>query len=228
MSRKIFVSYKYSDRGVQALGRVSAFGVTTARHYVDELQEHLAAEDHIYKGEDDGEDLSDFKEDTIETKLKDKLFDSSTTIILVSKNMKDSTLPESDQWIPWEISYSMKEITRNDRTSLTNTMIAVVLPDENGSYTYFIEPLGCPHCSSILWKNETLFSILGKNMFNRKRPNVTDCTYGRHGTLHIGRDHSFIYPVKWSDFISNIDGHLDIASQIRENIEHYDLVKVVD
>jgi hypothetical protein len=56
MARNVFVSYKYADENVQHL-----FGhfPTKARHYVDEIEKLLAAEDHIFFGEHDGEDLSD-------------------------------------------------------------------------------------------------------------------------------------------------------------------------
>lgn len=66
MARNVFVSYKYADENVQHL-----FGhfPTKARHYVDEIEKLLTAEDHIFFGEHDGEDLSDWSEDEIRQNL---------------------------------------------------------------------------------------------------------------------------------------------------------------
>lgn len=223
MARKIFVSYKHSDSNVQPLNQFSA---ATARDYVDRL-EHIFEGDHIYKGERDDDDLGAFKDETIESHLRDKIFDSSVTIVLISKGMKDLGVNESNQWIPWEISYSLREKTREDRTSTANAMLAVVLPDENGSYTYFVESLNCPHCYGIRWKIDTLFSILGKNMFNRKQPKTVVCRSGVCGQLHTGDDHSYIYPVRWDHFIANVDGYINHATQINESIDDYDILKEI-
>ena len=222
MARKIFISYKYGDSSVQHIPRVGEYDPTTARHYVDVLQAHLDANDHINKGEDDGEDMSGFKDETIESNLRDKIFDSSTTIVLVSKNMKDPYLAEEDQWIPWEVAYSLKEMTRNERTSGTNGMLAVVLPDENGDYSYVVNHYSCV----TNWNTPFLFKILGNNMFNRNQKNLIRCT-SCNGVHHTGQDHSYIHPVKWSDFIANINGHLDHVAGHQGNLDHFDIVKEV-
>lgn len=226
MARKIFVSYKYGDSGVLHIPRQGEYDPTTARHYVDVLQAYIDANDHINKGEDDGEDMSRFKDETIASNLRDKIYDSSVTLVIISKNMRDISTPEADQWIPWEVAYSLRDKTREDRTSRTNAMLAVVLPDENGSYEYFVQPIGCAHCGSIRWKQDTLFNVLGKNMFNRKQSKTTLCPNGVCGVLHTGKDHSYIHPVKWNDFIPNINYYLDHATGLNANIDDYELVKV--
>jgi hypothetical protein len=224
MARKIFISYKYGDRDVYPLTSGGLFG-TTVRHYVDELQTHLDLNDHINKGENDNESLAGFKDETIASRLRDKIFDSSITIVLISKNMVDPSMREDDQWIPWEISYSLKEMTKGDRTSGTNAVVAVVLPDKAGSYDYFVKSVCSSGCLN--WKNETAFGIIGKNMFNRTQPKTINCVnHPNSGAVHTGHDHSYIYPVRWRDFIFSINFYLDIATQINENVNDYNLVKI--
>ena len=46
--------------------------------------------DHIYKGEDNNESLANFKNDAIRSKLSDKIYDSSITLVLISPNMKEN------------------------------------------------------------------------------------------------------------------------------------------
>ena len=142
--RKIFVSYKYSDDDVGALPLGNPYARTTVRHYVDVVQTLLDADDHVNKGENDDESLADFKNSTIATKLKGKIYDSTVTVVLLSPHMKEPYSLEEDQWIPWEISWSLRELTRGDRTSGTNAILAVALPDANGSYDYAVVDGTCP------------------------------------------------------------------------------------
>ncbi|GHU94983.1 hypothetical protein FACS189479_08240 [Spirochaetia bacterium] len=225
MSKKIFVSYKYNDNDVKSLEDTKTITLgsiynritelyqfenedkTSVRTYVDKLEEYFSATD-IYKGESDDEDLSNLSESTIWEKLKCKIFDSSVTLVMISPNMKEQYRQEKSQWIPWEISYSLKEMTRNDRTSHSNAILAVILPNKNGSYSYSVDE------ADNKIKTNNLFKILGSNMFNRK------------DGLKSG-EHSYIKTVKWSDFITDPHGNIDKAVEIKENINDYNITKDV-
>ena len=221
MGKKIFVSYKYSDKLVQHLPNISYWDTTKVRDYVDILQSKIDSSDHIYKGEDDDEDMSTLADSTISSKLGDKIFDSSVTIVFISKGMKENNKPEKEQWIPWEISYSLKEQSRQYANSKTNAVLAVVLPDENGSYEYFMEYNSA--CNSTLLKRNMLFAILRENMLNIKNPQ----TYSCNGyTLFEGYS-SYIYSVKWDSFIKDINKYIEISLTIWENRNDYIIEKTI-
>ncbi|URM38587.1 TIR domain-containing protein [Flavobacterium anhuiense] len=227
MGRKIFVSYKYADTSVKDLNiyEEDFFGrkmkvQTKARHYVDKLSLKLELGDNIYKGEDDGESLANFSDEHIASKLRDKIYDSTVTIVLVSKGMKNVFETEKNQWMPWEISYSLKEITRNGRTSCCNGMLAVVLPDEWGSYEYYITNNSTCNCRSL--NSDFLFKILSDNILNEKNPITTKCSDG--STIYHG-DSSYIQSIKWEDFVGNIKYYLDKAIEIRDKKENYNITK---
>lgn len=137
MGRKIFVSYKYWDYDVYHVPNISE-GLPKARDYVTWLEHKFKDRtDHIYKGEQDNEDLSDKNDNYIWEKLKDRIYDSSLTIVLISPNMKEPYRWERSQWIPWEISYSLREPVRNGVKSHSNAILAVILPNKNNNYDYF-------------------------------------------------------------------------------------------
>lgn len=236
MGRKIFVSYKYADAQVEDLDIYEDFNIfgtvftnkiaTTARHYVDRIEEILEEEDHIFKGEDDGEDMGTLADATIASKLGDKIFDSSVTIVLVSKGMKEVFTSEKDQWIPWEISYSLKEQSREGGNSKTNAVLVVVLPDQLGKYDYFIADNTCSYCNCRTLKTDFLFQILRDNMFNIKQPVFTECH--NHTSNKPYKDYSsFIYSVKWGDFSNDPGKYIDIATNIRAKINEYEITKSV-
>ena len=148
--RKIFVSYKYIDADVQSLP--SVVEPTWPCDYVDYIKNNLLKENDIYKGENSDEDISLWEEEEIWEHLKDKIYDSTITIVLISPNMKEPRKWQRSQWIPWEISFSVRETTRSNRTSHRNALLAVILPDRNGSYTYY--------------DKDNLFPILKSNIEN--------------------------------------------------------------
>lgn len=156
-----------------------------------------------FKGEN-GENLS---ESTIKEKLKNKIHDSSLTIVFISPNMKNSFESEKNQWIPWEISYSLKDIERGGLRSRTNAILAVVIPDICGTYNYFEDYSGNV-------KKYNLFNILAKNMDNRENWANTN-------------EKSYIKTIKWSSFIGDINYYIEKAIEIKSNINYYKVVKEI-
>ena len=213
MGKKVFISYKYGDLQVQ---KINGNFWTTARNYVDEIQRLLVEEDHIYKGENDGESMESLADSTIGSVLGDKIFDSTVTIVLISKGMKEN-IPEKDQWIPWEISYSLRVQSRNGLNSKTNAVLAVILPDEYGSYSYFFNFDNFCNCTN--FNTQPLFTILSKNMFNIKNPQTRDCA----GKKVYSNYHSYIYSVEWEKFKENANQFIEIAVEIMKNKALYDI-----
>ena len=226
MGKKIFVSYKFADSRVKNLPNCKN---TTVRDYVTKFEGILDPSDNIYKGESDGEDLSNLSEETIWEKLKDRIYDSSVTVIFISPGMKESRKTEKNQWIPWEISYSLKEVSRKNKNgeaiiSRSNAMVAVVLPDENGSYSYYLESRNCCEDGCTTHHTDKLFTILRKNKFNLKDANKKLCDTG--STIWYG-EHSYIKAVKWSDFISDYTTYIKSACERQDNIDDYEICKEV-
>ena len=217
MGSNVFVSYKYNDRNVRKIGDKLD---TTCRDYVDEIQKMLKdRKTYYFRGEEDGEDLSDLDDDTIASKLADKMFYTSITIVLISANMRNYFLHERDQWIPWEISYSLREKKRTSGNSGINAVLAVMIPDINGSYSFAIDESN--GVRSI--HTDGFFKIISKNMFNHKK-----IEHFRTADGHYNGPVSYIPIVKWSDFKSNPEKYLKEAESRRVHSDDYNLVKKID
>lgn len=229
MGHKIFVSYKYHDSNVKKIS--SEYGVTdTVRTYVNKLAEYIDQySDHIWKAEKEDEDLSELKEDTIAKKLSDRIYDSTLTIVMISPNMRDSSKADKEQWIPWEVEYSLKETSRKNMkgepvTSSTNAVLAIVVPDKNNSYSYYINDNACCNGGCRTLKTDTLFEILRKNMFNEKAPNKRTCE--NNSVIYRG-DSSYIQSVKWETFIKKPEFYINKAYELRDNIDKYNIRKEI-
>ena len=200
------------------------------RTYVDKLAAYIAdTSEHIYKGEKDGENLSELSEDTIWSKLKDRIYDSTLTIIMISPGMKESYVADKNQWIPWEISYSLKEVSRTNIngtpvTSSSNALLAIVLPDKQGSYSYYTYNKTCCTSGCRRLNTNILFEIMRKNMFNQKQPNTQKCD---DGSVTYYGDSSYITSVTWDDFIKKPENYISKAYEIQKNIDNYTITKEV-
>lgn len=146
MAHKTFISYKYSD----------------AKGLRDRIIESLGSDATYYKGEDGySDDLSSLKAETIKGRLKDMLFDTTVTIVIVSPEMLQSN------WIDWEIEYSLREYERNGTTSHTNGVVGVVMNDWTGGTGWIkTNHNNADGCSSVSYNESKLFNIINKNRFN--------------------------------------------------------------
>lgn len=219
MGHKVFVSYKYWDFKVKDIYPKT---YCTARDYVDVLEQRLGS-NNVYKGETRDGDLSDLDEETIWKKLKDRIFDSSVTIVLVSKGMKEDGKYDKSQWIPWEVRYSLCEYSKDERTSHTNGLLYVVLPDFNGGYDYFNEHKSCCSKGCDSMDTDIIFSIMAGNLFNRKENHKHSCAYS--DTLYSKED-SFAIVVNWDVFTSNdliMQFYIESAFQRAQHKSEYTL-----
>lgn len=149
MARKTFISYKYSD---------------VVENKTNNLRDRIIAkfgEDaKFYRGEDGyTKDLSSYSAAYIKETLKKMIRDTSVTILILSPNMKLS------QWMNWELSYSLSEITRNGRISHSNGVIAVVQKRETygfgSGYDWFMSWNGG-------WDMNKTFELVRDNQGNKK------------------------------------------------------------
>ena len=64
-------------------------------------------------------------------------------------------------------------------------------------------------------------------MFNIKDPTFNDCSnHLENNPVYTGYP-CYIHSVKWCDFIDDKEKYLEIAEDIRDNIDDYNIVKTV-
>lgn len=226
MGRKVFISYKYADTKVAKLNEAYFehvdgtwkwnYRLTKARDYVNKLQDKIGS-DHINLGEKDGESLAEFSDKNIETSLKKKIRQSSVTIVLVSKGMKTAE-SENDQWVPWEVAYSLRTISGENYTKQMNAILGVILPDETGNYDWYYS--SNENCSCVTHHTGKLFKILKDNTFNILNKTFRECEGEK---IYTNEEVSFFKTVKWDEFMSFPNYYIEKSIEIKNNKIAYDV-----
>ncbi|MBU3157794.1 TIR domain-containing protein [Clostridium estertheticum] len=200
MAHKTFISYKYTE----------------ARGLRDDIIEKLGDDSKYYNGEtSDSADLTDTTTENIKDKLRDMLYSTSVTIVIISPNMTYS------KWIDWEIEYSLKEITRKDKTSRTNGIVGVLMK-YNGGYGW-IETNNKSEdgCSSRDIDTNKLYSIIYNNRFNLEEP-VYVCNECQTVDSLTG---SYISLINEDVFLSNPSKYIDNAFEKSDDIDSFKITK---
>ena len=220
MGRNVFVSYKYGDDNVRQFER-SRYK-TSSRDYVNMVECILQKTyDFHYRGERDGDDMTGFPKGVIRTELANRIFQTSLTIVLISAGMRQLDMREIDQWVPWEISYSMKYKYRGEVESHMNGILAVVIPDCRGNYSHALYE---SKDGSFRVKRQRLFRIISSNIFNK--PGIQYET-DDYGSFYYNWDDSYIVMTRWDDFCNHPVKWMDRAIAHRVNRNRYIVTKKI-
>jgi hypothetical protein len=200
MARKTFISYKYRE----------------AQGLRDEIIEALVDDATYYQGEtSDSPDLTDTSTENIKRNLTDMMYDTSVTIVVISPNMTES------KWIDWEIEYSLKEITRKDRTSKTNGVVGVI-QKVNGGYDWFVTTSKKDDgCGVRSYDDSKLYEIIKKNRYNRKNK-VYACEQCK---TFSQLDGSYISLIDAEDFLEDPEKYIENAFDKSEKADDFELTK---
>ena len=192
MAHKTFISYKYDE----------------AQRLRDDIITALGDNAMYYKGEtSDSPDLTDTSTENIKKNLRDMMYDTSVTIVIISPNMKKS------KWIDWEIEYCLKDNTRKGRTSHTNGIVGVIMK-YNGGYNWFKSThINDDGCSSIAYEESKVYDIINNNRFNQD-PKKYSCDVCKTVNSLPG---SYIAYVEEETFLNNPNKYIDNAYDKSEN-----------
>lgn len=192
MAHKTFISYKYSE----------------ARGLRDRIIDALGDDATYYRGEtSDSPDLTDTTTENIKRNLRNMMYDTSVTIVILSPNIKQS------KWIDWEIEYCLKNNTRKDRTSHTNGVVAVIMK-VNGSYDWLkYTTIYSDGCSVSNYHTEKLYSIINNNRFNQT-PKIYSCPICQCVDRLTG---SYISFIEEDEFLANPGIYIDNAYEKSED-----------
>lgn len=197
MARETFIAYKYSE----------------AQNLRDEIIKKLGTDATYYRGETGSSpDLTDTSTQNIKENLKNMIFGTSVTIVIISPKLKNS------DWVDWEIEYSLKEHKRGDTTSRTNGIVGVVMK-VNGSYDWLISrKTNSDGCSSRYIDNSILYDIITNNRFNLNTENKFACNTCKTYNYLSG---SYIALVEEETFLNDPNSYIENAYNKSKNLQNY-------
>lgn len=192
MAHKTFISYKYSE----------------ARVLRDKIIDALGEDASYYKGEtSESPNMDDLKTETIKKNLRDMMYDTSVTIIIISPNMKDS------KWIDWEINYCLKKQSRKGRTSQRNGVVGVIMKVD-GSYDWIKNRhRNEDGCVVFTYNTNYMYDIINNNRHNQS-PLQYSCNKCKCFDWLTG---SYISLVEEDEFLGNPSIYIDNAFNKSEN-----------
>lgn len=201
MARETFIAYKYSE----------------AKDLRDEIIEKLGADASYYQGETaESPDMTTDKVDRIKNSLKNMIFGTSVTIVIISPNLKNS------EWVDWEIQYSLKEYKRNSTTSRTNGIIGVIMK-YNGNYNWLISTrLNNDGCTTRNIDSSVLYNIINNNRYNLNTESKYSCPNCKTFDQLNG---SYIALVEEDKFLENPKHFIENAYDKSKDIGSYNLSK---
>jgi hypothetical protein len=203
MARKTFISYKYSE----------------AQNLRDSILGSLGENATYYQGETaDSPDLTDTTTDNIKENLKRMIHGTSVTIIVVSPNMIES------EWIDWEVEYSLKEITREDKTSRTNGVVGVIMKF-NGSYDWLkTSKKKDDGCTVWTYDSSKIHPVIKNNRYNLKGDSRFSC---KQCKCYNWLNGSYVSLIEEDTFLGNPDKFIEGAYQKSEIFSDYDIIKQI-
>lgn len=204
MAHKTFISYKYSE----------------ARELRDRIIKAMGEDAKYYNGENGfSPNMSDDTDEKIWNYLKDMIWGTSVTIVIVSPHMTES------DWIESEISYSLRKVSRDETQSQRNGVVAVIMK-VNGNYDWFKSQQqqadGCVTSSY----NETLVPGIIKSNRCNQVPKKYSCEKCKCINWDTG---SYVSYVEEEDFLNDIDSYIEKAyKKSLEGEDGYDIQVLSD
>jgi len=201
MARETFIAYKYSE----------------AQDLRDTIIEKLGADASYYQGETaESPDMTGETIDKIKNGLKDMIFGTSVTIVIISPNLKLS------KWVDWEIEYSLKEYKRQTTTSRTNGIIAVIMK-YNGSYDWLVtRSQNSDGCTTRYIVDSKLYDIVKGNRYNLETNDKYSCPNCKSFDQLNG---SYIALVEEESFLNNPPYYIENAYNKSKAKANYKLSK---